>query len=267
MAIRAASTEYAFDNNNDEAINQLRFIGETVDPHTRSVLESIGIAPGWTCWDVGAGAGTVAHWLAERVGSGGRVLATDIKPQHIAEQGNLTIQHHDIRTDPLPAGKFELIHARLLLMHLRDRENVLSRMVSALNPGGRLVVSDWQTDYLDLVLDTPDIASSELFQKFLNICRAGSPGAGIDTRWATRAHGVMRAAGLVDLKTEVHASSWEGGSGACLLHRSNTIQLEPGLLSAGFEKSELQRLRDILLDPRFVIASHLMFTTVGTLPE
>lgn len=266
VSAQEASPRYAFDNDSGEAANQLAYIGETTDSHTRTILDKIGVSAGWRCWDVGAGAGTIAHWLAERVGPDGQVLASDVKPQHIAMRENLRVQHHDIRIDPLPAETFDLVHSRLLLMHLPDREHLISRMAAALRPGGRLVVSDWQTDHLDLILDAPDETSAQLFQKFLEICRAGSPGAGIDTRWATRANRLLRKAGLTDVTTEIHAGSWAGGSGACLLHRSNTIQLESGLLSAGFKETELQRLRDVLLDPRFVIASHLMFTTVGTFP-
>jgi len=266
MTAGAAPSKYAFDNNTVEAANQLRYIGETVDSHTRATLKSIEVTAGWKCWDVGAGAGTVAQWLAETVGPSGHVLASDLKPQHIPARGNLETLQHDVRVDPYPSGGFDLIHARLLLMHLPAREEIVHRFVSALKPGGFLVLSDWETEYLDLVLDSPNEAATDVFSKFLKICRAGSPAAGIDTRWAPRANSVMRKAGLAEVTTEIHAGSWAGGTGACLLHRSNTIQLHSRLLGAGFQEEELQKLREVLLDPSFVISSHLMFTTVGRLP-
>jgi SAM-dependent methyltransferase len=266
MTAGSTPSKYAFDNNTVEAENQLRYIGETVDSHTRATLKSIGVAAGWECWDVGAGAGTVAQWLAERVGPSGHVLASDLKPQHIPARDNLKTLKHDVRIDPYPSDGFDLIHARLLLMHLPAREEIVHRLVSALNPGGFLVLSDWETDYLDLVLDSPDEAATGVFKKFLEICRAGSPAAGIDTRWAPRANSIMRKAGLTEITTEIHAESWAGGTGACLLHHSNTIQLQSGLLNSGLDEKELQKLREVLLDPRFVISSHLMFTTFGTLP-
>src|SRR6266436_997381 len=34
--------------------------------------------PGWRCLEVGAGRGSMAVWLADRVGEGGKVVATDI---------------------------------------------------------------------------------------------------------------------------------------------------------------------------------------------
>jgi 2-polyprenyl-3-methyl-5-hydroxy-6-metoxy-1,4-benzoquinol methylase len=263
MAAKLSPSKYAFNNDNSEAANQLRYLGDTLDSHTYAILEAIGVAPGWECWDVGAGAGTIAQWMAERVGSGGRVLATDIKPQHIPAHDNLDIVRHDVRADPSPTGGFDLIHARLLLMHLPAREEVLSRLVDSLKPGGLLVISDWETNYLDLILDCPDEVSARAFRRFLEICLAGSPRVGIDPRWATRVNSVMRRAALVDVITNTHAKSWAGGTGACLLHRSNTFQLQSKLLEDGFSEDELRTLRDLLVDPRFVISSYLMVTTVG----
>jgi 2-polyprenyl-3-methyl-5-hydroxy-6-metoxy-1,4-benzoquinol methylase len=43
----------------------------------------------------------------------------------------------------LPAGRYDLIHARLVLSHLPQRRDVLARLVQALRPGGWLVVEDF----------------------------------------------------------------------------------------------------------------------------
>jgi 2-polyprenyl-3-methyl-5-hydroxy-6-metoxy-1,4-benzoquinol methylase len=50
---------------------QARFL----DPVTIRHLETIGVAEGWRCLDVGAGAGSIAQWLATRVGSSGHVAS------------------------------------------------------------------------------------------------------------------------------------------------------------------------------------------------
>jgi len=48
------------------------------DPATFYRITQLGIGPGWRCWEVGAGGGTVTAWLAEQVGGTGRVVATDV---------------------------------------------------------------------------------------------------------------------------------------------------------------------------------------------
>jgi len=49
----------------------------------------------------------------------------------------MEIRRHNIVSDPLPDAAFDLIHARLVLIHIPEREKVLARLVAALKPGGR----------------------------------------------------------------------------------------------------------------------------------
>ena len=53
--------------------------------------------------------------------------------------------------DDLPDAHFHLIHARLVLIHLPERDAVLERLVTALRPGGWLVIEDF--DVLSLLPD------------------------------------------------------------------------------------------------------------------
>jgi ubiquinone/menaquinone biosynthesis C-methylase UbiE len=55
------------------------------DPATIEYLAKIGVAPGWHCLEIGAGAGSITEWLCQRVGSSGRVVATDINTCFLEE--------------------------------------------------------------------------------------------------------------------------------------------------------------------------------------
>jgi SAM-dependent methyltransferase len=115
------------------------------DPGTKAVIDGLGVAPGWRCIEVGAGAGSIAAWLADRVAPGGEVLATDLSLAHIGtlRRPNLHVRVHDILTDPLPEGRFDLVHARLVVEHLG--RSALNRMVPPLRSDGWLVIEahDW----------------------------------------------------------------------------------------------------------------------------
>jgi ubiquinone/menaquinone biosynthesis C-methylase UbiE len=76
------------------------------DPVTFRNRDATGIHPGWRCLEVGAGGGSVALWLAERVGPAGHVLATDLDPGWLApaDRPVVEIRRHDITRDPRPAG-------------------------------------------------------------------------------------------------------------------------------------------------------------------
>jgi trans-aconitate methyltransferase len=55
------------------------------------------------------------------------------------------VRLHNIVTDPLPEASFDLIHARLVLVHLPEREKVLARLMAALKPGGWLVDEEFDS--------------------------------------------------------------------------------------------------------------------------
>ena len=76
------------------------------------------------------------------MGSTGRVVAVDLDPRFLDGHGraNLDVRKHDILTDPLEEAAFDLAHARAVLEHIPDRQRALERMISAVRPGGWLVL-------------------------------------------------------------------------------------------------------------------------------
>src|SRR4051794_28422354 len=90
------------------------------DPGTLALCDRLGVGDGWHCLDVGAGTGSLAVALAERVGPTGSVTAVDIDTRFLEPLASdrLAVIWGDITSDPLPAGGFDLVHARLPLEHL-----------------------------------------------------------------------------------------------------------------------------------------------------
>ena len=63
-----------------------------------------------------------------------------------------------------PQGAFDVVHSRMGISHLPEREQVLRRMVGALKPGGWLVCEE--TDNISTTVVSPsDAASTALFMK------------------------------------------------------------------------------------------------------
>lgn len=67
--------------NADTESGRLRLLEVCRDPGTIGRLDRLGVSCGWRCLEVGAGHGSIARWLAERVGPTGSVLAADIDPR------------------------------------------------------------------------------------------------------------------------------------------------------------------------------------------
>jgi len=136
---------YALDNDSTHGSDHLTGLAAVFDPFTTGRIADLVDLDGACCLEVGAGSGSIASWLADRVGDSGRVWATDIKTSHITARPNLTIVTHDLQTEPLPVDAVDLAHARIVLVHLPERVAVLDRLVAALAPGGVLLVEEWDT--------------------------------------------------------------------------------------------------------------------------
>jgi SAM-dependent methyltransferase len=122
---------------------RLRVLARWRDPATIRTLDATGVTTGWSCHEVGAGAGTISAWLAERVGPTGSVLSTDVDLRfHGEPAANTEVRHLDVTTDPLPSGTFDLVHVRAVLQHVAGREHAIDLMIESLKPGGWLVIEE-----------------------------------------------------------------------------------------------------------------------------
>lgn len=170
-------------------LRRLRALEGFADPASRAALEHCGLRPGTRCLELGAGAGSVARWLAERCAPG-EVVATDLDTSLLPRDvPNLTVLRHDVAQDDFPDGSFDLLHARSLLEHLPEREEVLARMVRWTAPGGRICV--------DGITVTPPRDAPDALRRCvtgLNDLAGGRMRTAV--RWATDLPDLLARAGL-----------------------------------------------------------------------
>lgn len=263
---------YIFDNAAEQPTAQ-RFgsLEELYDPRTIRFLESTGVGPGWRCLEVGGGSGSIAAWLAERVGQDGHVLVTDIDPRFLAAlaasgRPNVEVRRHDIGTDPLDEGVFDLIHARLVFVHVPTAPEALLKLVSALKPGGWLVIEDFDPVFIDRAFPTADPEAEVARKAFAALGQIlVARGAGLG--WARSLHGRFVAAGLMDVGMEGHLTVRTGGSAGALLDRANFMQTRDAAIQAGLASAEdMDRMIAFLDDPAIACSSPMMFTAWGRRP-
>ena len=95
--------QYAFDHNWKEERDRLASIERMLDPITVHRLESIGIKDGWRCLEVGAGGGSIAEWLCDKVGPHGSVVATDLQTKFLEALLSTLLRHERCwNTFPIP---------------------------------------------------------------------------------------------------------------------------------------------------------------------
>lgn len=255
------TTSYAFDPCVAGELERLRAGEALLDPGTHHVLEELGLSAGWRCLEVGAGAGAIAAWLRARVGPSGRVIATDRSPRFLDGLLGVEVWSHEITTEPLPVASFDLVHARLLLEHLTDRNNALARMVGAAVPGGWVVVEAF--DFVSQVPATPAPAFEATCQGVLRFLEAH----GLDSTFGRKLPAALAAAGLVDIEAAGRVLYITGGSlGARWLQLTfealGPRAVESGLVTATALEAALAALKD----PGFACLSPALVAARGRRP-
>lgn len=263
---RSAGSTYSLDNSSREAPARFDALSGMFDCGTIRHLEDRGVSEGWRCLEVGGGGGSITTWLANRVGPKGYVVVTDIDPRYLEPLAaqNVEVRKHNIVTDSLPDVTFDLIHARLVLVHLPEREKVLTRLVSALKPGGWLV--DEEFDSVSLLPD-PTVSPGEVRLDTQMAVMRILKDRGVERRFGRLLYGRLRARGLVEVGAEGRLFMWRGGSSDVSLMRTNFKQLRGDLLDAHYiteQKLDLDSAR--LDDPDFMTPSPIMWTAWGRRP-
>jgi ubiquinone/menaquinone biosynthesis C-methylase UbiE len=137
--------EYFFNRSKLKEIpRRLVALEEGYDPGTVSRLENLGVGRGWSCLEVGAGAGSITRWLGRRVGTEGEVVAIDLDTSFldVSDADNVEVRQLDLRSDSLPENRFDLIHTRFILGHIPERVEIFDKLVGALRLGGRLLLEE-----------------------------------------------------------------------------------------------------------------------------
>ena len=229
---------YLLDNRQSQAGERFAAFAELFDPVTFRHVDALGIVEGWHCWEVGAGGPSVPAGLAARVGPAGRVVATDIDVSWTRQSagGAVEVLQHDVAADPPPPGSFDLVHARLVLVHVADRAEALRRMVQALRPGGWLLLEDADPGLQPLLC--PDESGPE--QRLANRLRSGFrellASRGADLSYGRTLPRLLRAAGLEDVQADAY---FPLSSPACTALEAATVrQIRGRLVAAGLATDE-----------------------------
>jgi SAM-dependent methyltransferase len=217
------SDRYLLDNARAEAGERFTWLAALFDGVTRTHVDRLGATAGWRCWEVGAGGPSVPAALADTVGPTGHVLATDLDPSWLDTGQGYEVRRHDIVADPPPQpGTFDLVHARLVLVHLPDRARALETMVAALRPGGWLLVEDADTELQPLACLDEVGPAQQRANRLRRAVRELMTRRGANLRFGRTLPRALRAAGLVEVAA---AGYFPVGGVACDRLEAATVRM------------------------------------------
>ncbi len=229
---------YLLDNRRAGAGDRLAMLAELFDAWTFRHIDEAGIRPGWRCWEVGAGGPSVARWLAGRVGGEGRVLATDIDVSWASAAAGpvVEVRRHDVAADEPPDETFDLVHARLVLVHLTDRDRALRSMVRTLRPGGVLLIEDADPALQPLACPDEHGERERLANRIRTGFRRLLAERGADLAYGRRLPRLLREAGLTGVRADAFFPLTSPECGA--LEATTVTQLRDDLIAHGYATAE-----------------------------
>jgi SAM-dependent methyltransferase len=203
-------TTYIFESHaEDREYQRLRMIESANDPTSIALLQRTGIQPGWTCLELGPGAGSILQWLGAQAGANGTVIGIDKKITYL--QGFST-PPYDIREgnflDVSIHHSLDLIHARYVLIHNHQDMDILGKIYRLSKPGSMAVFEEpdfTSAKLLDVQADNPHArVNSAMCRMFVDLK--------LDPGYALRLPQKMQTCGFEIIETRSTMHLCEGNS-------------------------------------------------------
>jgi SAM-dependent methyltransferase len=168
------------------------------------------------------------------VGERGSVLATDIDLSWLDDGAlppSVEVKQHDVGVDPAPSGSFDLVHARLVLVHVTQRTRALQTMIDSLRPGGWLVVEDADPGLQPLICIDEYGAEQRLANHLRRGFRHLMAERGADLSFGRTLPRLLRSGGLVDVEADAYFPITSPAND--VLERATMAQTRVALVAAG----------------------------------
>lgn len=258
--IKEAYGDNLFCQEIDDEMHRLDLVSQAYDFMTRRQLASVMYKSDLQCLDIGSGNGSVALWLTQqdRVSE---VTALDRFTHALKVRLNglekLRIIESDLNDDNF-SGQFDIINVRFVLMHLRNRDQILKKITSWLKPGGWLVVSD----IIDL---SPNRLDDELYRNIMSVMwNVLIETIGTDKNWSLSLSEHYRSLELQNIKQEIYLPPVNEGAPMAEFWALTWRAMHDRLISFGkIEESTLTEVEKKLLRGEILALSPGMMTCTG----
>lgn len=256
-------------------VERLQSWSRSWEPETEAMLDQIHVQSGWHVVDLACGPLGIIGPLSRRVGSTGRVVASDINPGMLsaariyAEKYSLTnvdFIETDAYRSNLPCAAFDLVHARFLFAPLGRDDVLLDEMISLARPGG--IVASQESDESGYVCYPPRPAWERLKQLTIAAFAKG----GGDYSSGRHTYGLFHRAGLDHVQVRAVCLALPAGHPyrfwpieSAVAFRSRF--LEWGLITSPELDHLLLECDRIARDPEFFLTSFVVIQVWGRKPE
>ncbi len=260
-------TRYPMWNGTDNEAARLGKLQGLHDDASVRRLRALGVGPGWHCLELGAGAGSIASWMADDVGPTGTVTAVDrdaSQLRRLGQKGNVSVVEDDLISMSFPENTFDVIHSRSVLMHVDAADAVVAKLVPALRPGGVVLFEEGDGAPALTAVDPP----APFVTVMVPLARRWT--------WARHLPRLLARLGLHEVRDDVRDAPITGGTpvGAFWQHTLRSIRpflTDPERMrSAGgvvTDAATIDAMLALLDDPDFVMPFSRRHNVSGRRPD
>lgn len=254
-----------WNSTDDEAARLGKLQGLHDDASVRR-LRTLGVGPGWHCLELGAGAGSIATWMADAVGPTGTVTAVDRDTgqlRRLEERPGVSVVEDDLTTMTFAEASYDVIHSRSVLMHVDVADDVVAKLVPALRPGGVVLFEEADGAPATTAVDPP----APFVAVMVPLARRWT--------WARHLPELLARLGLEDVHDDVRDGPLTGGTpvGAFWQHTLRSIRVfltDPDRMAAAggtvMDDATIDAMLALLDDPDFVMPFALRHNVSGRRP-
>lgn len=118
----------------------------------QKMIDRLDLSTSMKALEIGSGTGLVTLQLAPHLGSitaldGSQNMLEELKKKmEILEISNIHLHFADLEKDPLPGGGYDMIFSNMVIHHIKNANSLLKKAYDVLAPGGRLVITDLDTE-------------------------------------------------------------------------------------------------------------------------
>jgi SAM-dependent methyltransferase len=201
-------------------------LAEKTDLETvRQELALTGLTVGQRALDAGCASGAVTREMAARVGAGGRAVGVDFSYDrlHLATERpapNLSFARAAVDQLPFSDGSFDYALCRLVLEYVREPAPLVAELARVVAPGGRVVLAD--VDGYGLIHHPLTAERQAVLDALGELLRE----SGFDPYVGRKLYGLLRGAGISDVRMHVRAYHVVAGQVDALARRNWQYKLE-----------------------------------------
>jgi ubiquinone/menaquinone biosynthesis C-methylase UbiE len=256
--------KYPLSNEWKAARERLSHLEAAWDSWTTRNFGKVGVSEGWHCLEIAGGGGSIAEWLCRQVGSSGRVVATDLDPRFLEaiSASNLEVWRHDILREPLPEQEFDLVHARAVLTFLPRPAETITKIATALKPGGWLLIEE--PDCVSAIPDPSMAPAAATLSNGWDAVLSHLHSQGYDSEFGRHLYHDVAVSGLADPQAEGFVAMALGGTPFAKFWKITLEQVQDHVLKAGLlTVAELEDYRSLLASREYRWMAPMLMSVWG----